>query len=197
MIEYRQSRAEVWVVGADRKGFHLPDRSGRPWDWGAATPADWTQHEVVEHLLERGKIPAEDVRVLHGTSWRPAVVQGRPMPWDVFTYIACVEVGVSAKAYWPDASRIVVPKLVDGLGKPEQHQAAEPPQSRHVDVLLHAIRHIRLLTNPTCDAFHTATADAIHAMSGPEPGHSWWDAHLEGVRGELANLQRVDDSAAA
>lgn len=185
-MSYRRSRVEVWPVAADIAGFWLLGGKTGAWDPIDATEATWSQHEAVEQVL--GMHGALGVtRALHSTSWRPDVGK----PWDVFTYIACVDAGQAVIDVWPEA-RPIGRALLQAVGKPYVHDPTAAPLPRFIDVAAHAIRHIRLLTNPHCDAFDAVTATAVSGLPGDGTGRSWWDVHLEGLKGQLAGLYRPE-----
>lgn len=186
MSKYRMSRVEVWPIAADVAGFWLLGGKRGAWDPGVPTEARLSTHEAVVEVVEA--FGADDVtKALHSTSWRPDT---QPAV-DVFTYIACVDAGQAVIDRWP-AARPIGRVLLESVGKPYHHDPTEPPLPRFIDVAAHAIRHIRLLTNPHCDAFDASTYEAIASLPGEETGRSWWLDHLEGLKGQLAGLYRPE-----
>lgn len=180
MSKYRMSRVEVWPIAADVAGFWLLGGKRGAWDPGVPTEARLSTHEAVVEVVEA--FGAADVtKALHSTSWRPDT---QPAV-DVFTYIACVDAGQAVIDRWP-AARPIGRVLLESVGKPYHHDPTEPPLPRFIDVAAHAIRHIRLLTNPHCDAYNPTVAAAVAGMNGPEPGRSWFAIHLEQLNGAPA-----------
>lgn len=193
MCGYRLTTVEVWPIAANAQGFWLLPGDG-PWSPTDATAAAWSQHEMAEFLLDTHKAAAagresanDRTVVLHSTSWRPLLDR----PWEVFTYIAAVDAGENVIDRWPDA-RPISRRLLEAVGKPYVHDSTEPPLVRWIDVAAHGLRHFRLLTNPGCDAYNAVTAADLAGLPGPGEGRSWWDVHLDGLKGQLAGLYRPE-----
>jgi hypothetical protein len=190
MCGYRLTTVEVWPIAAHAQGFRLLSGDG-PWTPKDATASDWSQHEVAEDLLsahrdDAGLTALDATAVLHSTSWRPLLDR----PWEVFTYIAAVDAGEDVIDRWPGA-RPISRRLLEAVGKPYVHDSTEPPLVRWIDVAAHGLRHYRLLTNPGCDAYNATTAADLAALPGRD-GQSWWDVHLDGLKGQLAGLYRPE-----
>ena len=170
-MESMNCSVEVWACAADEHGIWLID--GDAWR-SPIIPSDSEPHFEVELLIaahsERNPV------LLHSTSWRP---EG---PTVVLTYVAVLPCDGLVLGQWPNALPVSA-ELLPAVGKPFVHGAAEVPVARHVDVLLHGVRHLRFLIDTD------ATARAALA------GH--WTTHLGSLQPALAgmyedgNLQRV------
>jgi hypothetical protein len=159
------TRLEIWPVSADRAGIWLVSGDDA---WRPALPvmADTEPHADVE--LELYRHGAQDqVALLHSTSWR---VDG---PALILTYIAVLTSPGSILDLWPDARPISL-ALADAVGKPFTHSPVDPPTPRYIDVLLHGLRHLRLLM----------AMDATSAAALAEP----WPTHLSKLQPALAGL---------
>lgn len=154
MSEHMGAVVEVWPVAADEHGIWLLSgddawRSGR-------VPADDEPHSDLDRVLDEHGT-RERTRYVHSTSWR---VDG---PHIVLTYVAVVGTdGQPAREGWPDALPIGR-ALADQVGPAEAGPALEPPTPRHIDVLLHGVRHLR----------HLLDTDAVGAaeLTGTWPEH--------------------------
>lgn len=156
---------EVWPVAADSAGLWLLSGNDA-WRPPLLVMSDTEPHADVElELAGRGALDA--VTLLHSTSWR---VDG---PRVVLTYIAVIDGGEPVPAAWPGALPISL-DVAEAVGPPPTSAATEPPAPRYIDVLMHAVRHLRFLRD------HDATANA--AMSGS------LKAHLEVLRPALAGM---------
>lgn len=134
-------RAEVWPLSADSEGIHLI--SGADAWRSRAIPGDTDPHWTVQQILRRhGALGA--ARVVHSTSWR---CEGTSV---ILTYVAALDCP-HVDQHWPDAELVSL-MLPDAVGRPLRHAAAEPPTPRYVDVLLHALRHLRFLEEHDADA---------------------------------------------
>ncbi len=147
-------RVEVWPVAADESGIWLVSPEGDAWQ-SDVIEADTEPHRAVNDLLRTkpgyrnaagGALDA--VQLLHSTSWRA------DRDAVVLTYVAVLG-GHGSHAFvreaWPEA-RPLGPQLTDSVGKPFPHGAIEPPTPRYIDVLLHAIRHLRFLLDTDVSA---------------------------------------------
>jgi hypothetical protein len=159
MTENLPVRVEVWPLGADYEGIWL--LSGEDaWRSGNVT-SDSEPHWEIERLLEVADLKPV---LVHSTSWRmdeQAVV---------LTYVAVPKVADYVLADYPNA-RPVTRQLQILVGRPPRHSAVEPPAPRYVDVLLHALRHLRFLR------------DTDAHVSRQLGGH-WW-MNLEPLEPEL------------
>ena len=153
-------------VAADSEGLWLVSGVG-PWRPTLPIPGDSEPHAEVELALTSNGVNLSDVPLLHSTSWRT------DHPHIVLTYLAVVRKPGWVRENWPQAEPIS-PRLPGAVGKPLPHGAAEPPQVRDVDVLLHGIRHLRFLLDN--DATSAAAFD----------GH--WVRHLSVLKPSLAGM---------
>jgi len=88
-------QVEVWAVAADTRGIWLVN-GGDAW-LSAPIPQDSDPHFEVEIVLRRHALSADDVRMLHSTSWR---ADG---PHVILTYIAVVDRSGIVVTHWPQA----------------------------------------------------------------------------------------------
>jgi hypothetical protein len=166
--EPMQVWVEVWPVAADDAGIWLVSGLDA---WRPSLPvmADEEPHADVELVLHENSA-ADDAVLLHSTSWR---VDG---PGVVLTYVAVLRKPGYVRANWPGAEPIS-PRLPRAVGRPLAHGAAEPPLPRHVDVLMHAVRHLRFLLDT--DDTAAASLDAH------------WRRHLAEMTSALAGMYRT------
>ncbi|MFC0533959.1 hypothetical protein [Phytohabitans kaempferiae] len=159
---------EVWPVAADQVGVWLLSgddalRSSLP------VAADSEPHFEVEALLAAADM-RNDTVLLHSTSWRP------DGPRVVLTYVAVVQGGSLERLVrdrWTTALPVSL-ELADAVGRPPEHRPDAPPVPRYVDVLLHAVRHLRFLLDT--DASNRAALDAN------------WARHLGALTPALAGM---------
>ncbi len=126
---------EVWPVTADPAGIWLISGTDALRSYAIAQDTD--PHATAEGLLaEKGALAS--AKLLHSTSWR---AEGTLV---VLTYIAVIACSELARSHWPDAKPVsaAVPAAV---GKPFAVGATEAPLPRHIDVLMHGLRHLRFL----------------------------------------------------
>jgi len=76
--------------------------------------------------------------LIHSTSWR---VDG---PAIILTWVGIAQTHDLVIDQWPNALPVTT-EMFAKVGKPITHAANEPPTPRDIDVLLHAIRHLRFL----------------------------------------------------
>lgn len=135
-MENMNVRVECWPVAADNVGIWLisGEDALRP-----ALPLDSADdtHFEVENLLQDAGVDTQ-TSLIHSTSWRP---DGGSI---VLTYIAVVQADGMVIDTWPNAKPVSL-ALAEAVGQPPVHAATEPPVPRYIDVLLHALRHIRFL----------------------------------------------------
>ena len=131
----------------------------------ALIAADSEPHYVVEELLDEHHALG-DARIIHSTSWRAEDES------IILTYVAALDCP-DVPDHWPGA-QMVSAALADVVGKPTPHAADGPPLPRYVDVLLHAIRHLRFLLD--------YDATAAGALSPA------WRRHLRAFAPALAGL---------
>jgi hypothetical protein len=161
--------AEVWPVAADELGLWLLSGDGpRPSlpVMDDAEPFDYAEME----LMQAGMWAT--TKVLHSTSWR--VDRGDL----VVTYLAVVGCDGLVRSRWPDALPISV-KVADAVGQPPTHAAAEPPTVRYIDVLHHALRHLRFLTDPSSIGFDAPIARELDET---------WQRHLTTFEPAIARM---------
>lgn len=180
MAELMHAKIEDWPLAADEVGIWL--LSGRaPWV-SAPLSADQFVHFEVETLLAAHD--ATDPLVIHSPGWRPGMrlhpVTGKLTPDGsiILTYFSVHDVrdvdGL-ALTQWPDAMP-VTPMLAELMGPPAAHAADEMPRPRRVDVLYHALRHLR----------HQMAENATTAAR--LAGHQWWHRHLAPLAPALAGM---------
>jgi hypothetical protein len=145
MAENMAVWVEVWPVAADAAGIWLLSGSDA-WRPELPVAADNEPHADVELLLAEHEVLGNSP-LLHSTSWR---CDG---PRVVLTYVAVVETSDLVLDNWPDASPISL-ELANAVGRPPTNAANEAPAPRYIDVLMHALRHLRFLID------HDATAAA-------------------------------------
>ncbi len=160
---------EVWPLAADQHGVWLLS-GAEPWR-SAPIAADSEPHfELEMTLAERG---VHTPTLLHSTSWRP---EG---PHIVLTYVAVLDLPGLARTSWTGALP-VSEELLPTVGNPPPHGAAEVPVPRHVDVLHHALRHLRFLLD--------TDTSARQALAG------YWPAHLDRMAPALAGMYETECS---
>jgi hypothetical protein len=156
---------EVWPVAADETGIWLLSPDG-PWP-SPPIPADSEPHMAVELELIQHTVNLADVAVIHSTSWRTEHTSA------ILTYVAVVRTEGLVVGEWPDA-RPVSLELANHVGRPPTHGPMEPPAPRYVDVLYHALRHLRFLL----------TSDATVAAALTEA----WGTHLASLTPAIAHM---------
>jgi len=139
---------EVWPVAADAARIWLLSGDG-PWESALPVMSDSEPHFEVELTL-RMNGALDPPLLLHSTSWR---VDGQRL---LLTYIAVIGVAGLVLDTWPQAQPVSL-ELATAVGKPLPYHPAEPPTPRYIDVLLHAIRHVRFLMDT--DTGNTAALD--------------------------------------
>jgi hypothetical protein len=188
MSEHAGYEVDVHPLAAHQEGIRTLS-GGKAWNTGRLVGADsWPHGEVLLRLAEHG-LDGEDrtqVPVIHSSSWRPHHLY----PRIVLVYFVVVDAGLDIIDRWPDSAPIRR-DLLERHGRPvdfDPHGGAEEPLPRDLDVMFHAIRHLRLLTDRVRGAFDEITARDLSALAGPEPSRSWWDVHLDGLAGALFDL---------
>lgn len=171
-MQYRTVRVEVWPIAVDEQGIWLVSGLDA---WRPAEPvgADSDAHAEVELVMAaQGRVARDEVKLLHSTSWRE---EG---PSTVLTYVAVLDCPGPVRGHWSDAAPCG-PRLARFVGRPASHPATAPPVPRHSDVLMHALRHLRMLWE---------TDDDAREAMGPTLG-----GHLETLRPVLAGMYRRDE----
>ena len=135
MLENMPVRVEIWPVAADQVGVWLVSGDDA-WRSGNVR-ADSEPHTEVEFVLADHDA-LEKATLFHSTSWR---VDG---PALLVTYMAVIEVNGLVRDSWPSALPVSL-DLATAVGKPPTHSPVEPPAPRHIDVLIHGLRHLRFL----------------------------------------------------
>ena len=100
---------------------------------------------------------------------------GTTGPAVVLTYMAVVRVDGYVLEAWPDAAPVMT-ALTSAIGKPPPHRAAEMPEVRVSDVLLHGLRHLKFQIGPWGDANIAAAMDRN------------WRRHLHALKPALATM---------
>jgi len=158
-------QVEVWPVAVDDAGIWLVSGSDA---WRSdPVPQDGDVHFEVETLLHRYSA-LESTTLIHSTSWRP------DGPFIVLTYVAVLRgTDHPVRNAWQGALPISR-ALTEQVGPPAPNAATDPPIPRYIDVLLHAVRHLRFLLAE--DATAAASLDTT------------WQRHLSGLRPALAGM---------
>ncbi len=164
MADHMGVRIELWVVAADQAGIWLLNGDDA-WRTDRIS-ADEDVHAEVE-LLAYGHAPDLALSVIHSTSWR------QDGPGIVLTYVAIGQAGEFVQDRWPRALPITA-ELLEEVGRAFPHAADEAPIPRHIDVLMHAVRHLRFLRDTD-----TPTRDAMSAD---------WRRHLEAFEPALSGM---------
>jgi hypothetical protein len=161
-------RVEVWPVAADQFGIWLVSPEADAWRSDYVN-ADREPHRAVEDLLD-----AHDqfnrVQLLHSTSWRT------DSDAVVLTYIAVLAVALvghgESNEYvldtWPHARPLTL-ATAEAVGKPLPHGPIEPPTPRYIDVLMHAVRHLRFLLETDVQAQAGLDDHWRHSLSDLQP----------------------------
>jgi hypothetical protein len=165
MSEPMSTYLEIWPLAADEVGIWLlsGDDAWRP---RLPVMGDSQPHWDVELELASHGVK-DEVRLLHSTSWRAE------RSWLTLTYAAVIDAGEAVPERWPQALP-VNPLLAETAGPAPSVPATHPPQPRYVDVLLHAVRHLRFLS-----AYDSTAAEAMP--------HTW-RRHLTALTPELARM---------
>ena len=165
MMERKGVLIEVWPVVADAAGLWLA--SGHDaWRSGCLGPYATVHDEVIALL----PLAARAIDLVHSTSWREDD-GGNAV---VLTYVVALSPAFNAALEeWPEALPIGLKTAAAG-GPPILVGAAEQPQPRRLDVLWHALRHLRFLLD--------TDAEARAALVMP------WPAHLRHLDPVLSGL---------
>lgn len=170
--------AEVWPVAADETGLWLLGDSPRP---SLPIMDDAEPHDYAEMELMQAGMWAT-TKALHSTSWRVDYDKEHDCNYMVVTYLAAIGCAGLVREEWPQAIPITVEVADAELGHVPTHGATEAPTVRHLDVLFHALRHLRFLLA------HDATVAV--ALAGE------WGEHLVEFEPAIARMyDRVHESA--
>ena len=156
-------RAEVWGLSADDRGIWLIS-GGDAWRSGPIDAESDPHYAAQEILSEHNALG--DAKIVHSTSWRCEDTS------IMLTYVAALDCP-HVHDHWP-ASQLVSLMLPESVGEPLTHGADQPPTPRYVDVLLHAVRHLRFLLD------YDATAAAAFSPA--------WRSHLMAFSPALAGM---------
>lgn len=162
MGEPMAAHVEVWPLAADRHGIWLLS-GGDAWRDGPV-PADSDPLFEAEMLVHHHD-PAMHLGLLHSTSWRP------DGPLVILTWVGIAETDGLVVDRWPDALPVTA-ELYDKVGRPFTHAANEPPTPRDIDVLMHAIRHLRFLRDTDKSARDAMTPAWLDHLAAWEPALS-------------------------
>lgn len=175
-MEHMGCVVEVWPVAADAAGLWL--LTPEAWESGRVA-ADDEPHSEVNFLLAEHAVDTV-TRFVHSTSWR---VDG---PAVVLTYVAAVAIGdaLDVKDRFPNALPIGG-FLLESAGQAEPGPATSAPAPRHLDVLMHAVRHLAFLLDydDTAGRVLDGLGFAGHLRAlGPALAGMYREPALDGVR---------------
>lgn len=170
-------REEVWALGASDDGIYLLNGHGDAWRT-RPIPANVDPFWPVNRIL-RTHGALGSALITHSTSWR---AEGESIMLTFASVIDCPDIA----GHWP-AARPVTPLLLEVVGPPIAHAATEPPTPRYIDVLFHALRHLRFLRDESAeesakfspawkhhlDIFRPALAGMYGQVLGYEDGRGW------------------------
>lgn len=164
MAENMPVRVELWPLAADDLGIWLISGADA---WRSINVASDTEPHAEAELLIADRLGADArASLLHSTSWR---TDGQAV---ILTYVATFEPpGAYVRDTWPGAAPIS-PAMAELAGRPITHGAAEPPTPRYLDVLLHAIRHLRFLKDTDESARQAMAPDWRKHLASWEPALS-------------------------
>ena len=162
MSEPMGVRIELWPVAADGAGIWLVS-GGDAWRSARIDADSFVQSEV--ELLAAEYAPGVRLQVTHSTSWR------QDRSGLVVTYVAIAEAPEFVQDRWPDALPLTT-EVLGEVGKPHPHAPNGAPLPRRIDVLMHAVRHLRFLRD--MDVPTSAAMD------------SNWKSHLQPFEPALA-----------
>ncbi len=162
MSDHMGVHIELWTLAADDAGIWLVS-GGDAWRSARIDADSFVQSEV--ELLAAEYAPGVRLQVTHSTSWR------QDRSGLVVTYVAIAEAPEFVQDRWPDALPLTTEVLAE-VGKPHPHAPNGAPMPRRIDVLVHAVRHLRFLRD--MDVPTSAAMD------------SNWKRHLEPFEPALA-----------
>jgi hypothetical protein len=158
--------AEVWATAADTAGIWLLGR----WPTLPITQ-DSDPHTAAElELITHGAFA--ETKLMHSTSWRS------DGPAMVTTYLAVIDCPGPVREHWPEALPVSL-ALAELVGRPRTHGPLEPPMPSQWNVLLHALRHLRFLSDLDSIGYDTSVARAL-----PDG----WQAHLREFTPAIARM---------
>lgn len=173
MAEPMTVHVEVWPVAADEVGIWLVSGNDawRPREH-MAVEADSEPHWEIDSILRNNDV-LDNVVMKHSTSWRV------DRYGIVLTYVAILKPSGLVREMWPDARPIGL-GLARAVGKPPPSPPIEPPTPRYIDVLLHALRHLRFLIDT--DAVNRAAMGNV------------WQHQLAGLAPALSTMYEADNA---
>lgn len=169
MLEPMTVHVEVWPLAADHFGIWL--LSGDDALRSGPVLADNEPHAELEYVLDKHNM-LDTTALVHSTSWR---VDG---PAVVLTYVAIVKTADLVRSQWPKSLPIST-ALPNEVGKPIPNEPTDAPAPRYIDVLMHALRHLRFLLDT--DSTNAAAMDDS------------WRLHLNSLQPALAGMYVHDN----
>jgi hypothetical protein len=171
MTENKPHVAEIWPLAVDDLGIWLI--SGRDaWRTGPVPSGSGADFEAKLELFAYG-IGKDQLPFIHSTSWRDE------LPRLIVTFAAWVQParGDLVRGTWRGAMPLTA-GAAKAVGPARPHAPAEPPQPTYFHVLMHALRHIKWLSDPANDI----DSAAVLATDGR------WGRHLAPFQPELARM---------
>ena len=181
---------EIVFAADEETGIYVVNGSGGA-TLGPPFESDQDIHWQMEGLLE--DIAGKDTKavVLHSTSvTAPHQEWTSWHPWlqsVVLTYIAVVKVDGYVLDAYPQAAPVDM-ALAREWGAPRPHRAAEVPFPRGLDVIYHALGHIRWLMDNNKPVIEDMLDAGIWET---------WQHWMAGMRPFLAKMYREPDAAVA
>jgi len=170
-------RVELWPLAADDIGIWLISGDDA-WRSGPVA-SDTEPHAEAELLAAMNLGPDTPADLYHSTSWRTDDQS------VILTYVACFPYrGEFVRDTWQDALPIAA-RMLEMVGRPIGHGAADPPTPRYIDVLMHAIRHLRFLKDSDGSARRAMTPAWRKHLAAWEPALSgmYCEAHPAAAAG--------------
>lgn len=168
-----KTRTEIWPIAVDKIGVWL--LAADAWRTGEPIQADSDAHADVLLELARHGLALGDLLEIHSTSWR------HDGPSILLTYYAAVDCDGPVLEHWPHAQPIAL-DAAQAVGRAPSHGGLEAPAPRDVDVLLHALRHLRWRLDTDADAIATYADRPL------------WRQHLATLAPALAEMYGVPAS---
>jgi hypothetical protein len=171
MTENKPHIAEIWPLAVDDLGIWLI--SGRDaWRTAPVPSGSGADFEAKLELFAYG-IGRQHVPWMHSTSWRDE------LPRLIVTYAAWVRpAGLDlVRGTWRNAMPLTA-EAAAAVGPALPHAPAQPPEPTYWHVLMHALRHMKWLSDPANDATSAATLAS----------DARWARHLTPFQPELARM---------
>ena len=171
------THVELWPVAADEFGIWLASGTDA---WDAGPVLDDSEPYLVVRALLQAHDQDDRVQLLHQTSERTEFHDGRSR--NIQAWVAVLgglyrdPDDALTLDIWPDAQPFH-PKINDAVGHPFPHDPALLPEPRKIDVLRHAIRHLKFVAETDAGARGVLCYGA-------------WAEHLESWTPTLAGLYR-------